>query len=150
MSAQKVSHCLPAVPVPFSSLPLLVLKKIVEFVGSGDVDRPETYGGSLLVMSEVFPVCLHLIQRWFEVRFVHTKSIDRLRYRLAVALPFSPALTPVHHQLQLIKTRLCRVCNTGTRGAFWMTEHYKYCHPREWVSLGQSLDHNRMPLPLPF
>ena len=147
MSAQEVSHCLLAVPVPFSSLPLLILEKIVEFVGSGDVDQPETYGDSLLVMAEVFPVCSTLIQRWFEVRYMHTKSIAHLRYRLAVALPFSPSL---HLQLELIRTRLCRVCNTGTRKAFRLITHYKDCHPREWISLGQSLDHNRMPRPLPF
>ena len=111
MSAQEVSHCLFAVPVPFSSLPLLILEKIVKFVGSGDVDQPETYGDSLLEMSEDFPVCLTLIQHWFKMRFMHTRSITTLRYRLAFAIPISPSL---HLQLELIRTGLCCVCNTGT------------------------------------
>ena len=118
---------------------------IVEFVGCGDVDRPETYGDSLLVMTEVMPVCTEMILRWFRARFIHTRSIARLRMRMAVTFPFS-FVAPA----ELIKTRLCRVCPKGTRGAIGMVSHYIDCHPREWSSLGHSLDHNRMPLPLPF
>ena len=118
---------------------------IVEFVGCGDVDRPETYADSLLVMTEVMPVCSQMIRRWFGVRFIHTKSITSLRFRMAVTFPFS-FVAPA----ELIKTRLCRVCSKGTRGSVGLVMHYVDCHPREWSSLGHSLDHNWMPLPLPF
>ena len=148
MSAfEEVSRSLPsdAEPIPFSSLPHLVLEMIVEYMGCGDVDRPETYADSLLVMTEVMPVCTGMILRWFRARFIHTRSIARLRMRMAVTFPFS-FVAPA----ELIKTRLCRVCPKGTCGAIWMVLHYIDCHPREWSSLGQSLDHNRMPLQLLF
>ena len=78
MSAlEEVSRSLPsaAEPIPFSSLPHLVLEMIVEYVGCGDVDPPETYGDSLLVMTEVMPFCSEMILRWFGARFVHNRSV---------------------------------------------------------------------------
>ena len=39
-----------AEPIPFSSLPYLVLELIIEYVGCGGDAEPETYGDSLLVM----------------------------------------------------------------------------------------------------
>ena len=68
MSAfEEVSRSLPsdAEPIPFSSLPYLVLEMIVEYMGCGDVDEPETYGDSLLVMTEVMPFFSEMIIRWF-------------------------------------------------------------------------------------
>ena len=148
MSAfEEVSLSLPsdAEPIPFSSLPYLVLEMIVEYVGCGDVDEPETYGDSLMVMTEVMPFCTEMILRWFRARFVHTRSVARLRLRLAVTFPFD-----FNAPAKLIRTRLCRVCSKRTRGAVGLVMHYVDYHPREWDSLGHSLEHNRMPLPLPF
>ena len=63
-----------AEPIPFSSLPYLVLELIIEYVGCGCDAEPETYVDSLLVMSEVMPVCTEMILHWFRSRFVHTRS----------------------------------------------------------------------------
>ena len=60
-----------AEPIPFSSLPFLVIELIIEYMGCGDDDEAETYGASLLVMSEVMPFFTEMILRWFCSRFVH-------------------------------------------------------------------------------
>ena len=58
MAAQNIPDGLPAdLFPPLSSLPFYVLKEIVEYVGDGDVNQPEDYGASLVVMLELFP-CL--------------------------------------------------------------------------------------------
>ena len=134
-----------AEPIPFASLSFLMHELIIEYVGCGGDDEPETYGASLLVMSEVMPFCTEMILRWFRSRFVTMRSVARLRLRMAVTFPFDFNATT-----QLIRTRLCRVCSKRTRGAIRLVMHYIDHHPREWNSLGHFLEHNRMPLPLPF
>ena len=146
MSAfEEVSRSLPsdAEPIPFFSLPYPVLEMIIEYMGCGGDDDPETYGNSLLVMSEVMPFCTMMILLWFRSCFVHTRSVARLR--MAVTFPFD-----FNGTAQLIRTRLCRVCSKRTRGAIGLVMHYIDHHPREWDSLGHSLEHNLMPLPFPF
>ena len=115
-----------AEPLLFSSLPYLVLELIIEYVGCGGDAEPETYGASLLVMSEVMPVCTEIILRWFRSRFVHMRSVARLRLRMAVTFPFDFNATT-----QLFRTRLCRVCSKRTRGATGLVMHYIDHHPRE-------------------
>ena len=145
MFSQNIIHCLSANHFPFSSLPYPAMKEIVEYVGSGSPDHPETYGDSLLVMAKMFPSSSTLVEKWFEVRFLHTRSIATLRYRLAYAIPYSPSL-----QLQnvLIKIRLCRFCNASFRKEHGLTAHCLDKHPAEWIAIGKSLTHNRMPRPL--
>ena len=49
MSAfEEVSCSFPsnAEPIPFSSLPYLVLEMVIKYVGCGGDDEPETYGNS--------------------------------------------------------------------------------------------------------
>ena len=146
MAAQNIPNGLPADLFPLSSLPFYILRDIVEFVGAGDhVNHPEDYGASLVVMLELFPDCEQVIERWFAVRFVHTRSFSHLKYRLAMVLPFHPILTPVHVQVKLIQTRVCRVCNTALFGAFWVEAHYEVAHPEVWLVFGRTLDHNLMP-----
>ena len=68
MFSQKIIHCVPANHFPFSSLPYPAMKEIVEFVGGGFPDHPETYGDSLLVMVKMFPSSKDLVEKWVEVR----------------------------------------------------------------------------------
>ena len=94
---------------------------------------------------EMIVVMTEVIIRWFWAHFVHTSSVAMLRWRLAVTFPFD-----FNAPAELIRTRLCRVCTMRTRGSFRLFMHYVDYHPREWSSIGHSLEHNRMPLPLPF
>ena len=143
MFSQKI--CVPANHFPFSSLPLLPMSEIVEFVGGGFPDNPETYGASLLVMVKMFPSSKDLVEKWFAVRFLHTRSITFLRYRLAYAIPYSPSL---RLQNVLIKIRLCRFCDASFRKDYGLITHCEESHPGEWIAIGKSLTHNRMPRPL--
>ena len=149
MLSQKI--CVTANHFPFASLPLLPMGQIVELVGGGfpdTPDNPETYGASLEALVEVFPSSedlIELVEKWFALRYLHCRSITSLRYRLSWAIPYSPSL-----QLQnvLIKIRLCRFCDASFRKEYGLTTHCLDNHPAEWIAIGKSLTHNRMPRPL--
>ena len=149
MSSQKT--CVPANHFPFASLPLLPMSQIVELVGGGFPDtpnNPETYGASLEALVEVFPRSadlIELVEKWFALRYLNCRSITSLRYRLSLVLTYRPSL---QQQNVLIKLRLCRFCDARFRKEFGLTTHCLDIHPAEWIAIGKSLTHNRMPLPL--